>query len=277
MIEWNINPEILNLGPFSIRYYSLAFIVAFILGYIIMRWIYKQENKPFIYIDKLLTYVFLGILIGARLGHCLFYDFEYFLLHPIEIFLPIDSNFNFIGFSGLASHGAVIGILLAVYLFSKKNPDQPYLWLLDRLSIVVALGGSFVRLGNLFNSEIIGKPANVPWAFIFIREDNIPRHPAQIYESLAYILVFIILFFIYKKYKKDIKTGLLTGLFFIGVFGARFFIEFFKENQVAFEDSMLLNMGQILSIPLVITGIVLLGKVYLKNNSPTQSRQAAKK
>jgi phosphatidylglycerol:prolipoprotein diacylglycerol transferase len=273
MIEWNINPEILNLGPFSIRYYSLAFIVAFILGYIIMRWIYKQESKPFIYIDKLLTYIFLGILIGARLGHCLFYDFEYFLLHPIEIFLPVDSNFNFIGFSGLASHGAVIGILLAAYLFSKKNPDQPYLWLLDRLSIVVALGGSFVRLGNLFNSEIIGKPANVPWAFIFIHEDNIPRHPAQIYESLAYILVFIILFFIYKKYKKDIKTGLLTGLFFIGVFGARFFIEFFKENQVTFEDSMLLNMGQILSIPLVITGIVILARVYVIRNSRENTKK----
>jgi phosphatidylglycerol:prolipoprotein diacylglycerol transferase len=264
MIEWNVNPEIFKLGPLSVRYYSLAFIFAFILGYIIMRWIYKQEKKSFIYIDKLLTYIFLGILIGARLGHCLFYDFEYFLLNPLEIFLPVDSHFNFIGFSGLASHGAAIGILVAAYLFSKKNPDQPYLWLLDRLSIVVALGGSFVRLGNLFNSEIIGKPTDVPWAFIFVREDNIPRHPSQIYESLAYLMVFFILFFIYKRYKKNIRSGLLTGLFFIGVFGARFFIEFFKANQVAFEESMTLNMGQILSIPLVITGIVLLLGIYLK-------------
>jgi prolipoprotein diacylglyceryl transferase len=263
MIHWNINPEIIKLGPLSIRYYSLCFIVAFILGYMIMRWIYQQENKPVSYIDKLLTYVFLGMLIGARLGHCLFYDFEYFMLHPLEIFLPVDSDFNFIGFSGLASHGGTVGILVALYLFSKKNSDQPYLWLVDRLCIVAALGGSFIRLGNLFNSEIIGKPADIPWAFVFVREDNIPRHPAQIYESLAYLAIFAVLFFVYKRYKKDIKQGLLTGLFFIGIFGARFFIEFFKETQSPFEKGMILNMGQILSIPLVLAGIILLYRIYL--------------
>ena len=263
MIEWNVDPEIFSLGPLSIRYYSLGFIIAFLLGYLILRWIFKQEKKDIIFVDKLLTYIFLGVLIGARLGHCIFYDFNYFLLHPLEIILPVDSNFNFIGFSGLSSHGAAIGILIAAYLYSKKYPDQSYLWLLDRLIVVVALGASFIRLGNLFNSEIIGKPTNLPWSFIFLRVDNLPRHPAQIYESLAYLIVFFILFFIYKRYTKDIKNGILLGIFLVCVFSARFFIEFVKENQVAFEQGMVLNMGQILSIPLVIAGIILLLRVYL--------------
>jgi phosphatidylglycerol:prolipoprotein diacylglycerol transferase len=260
MIEWNVDPEIFSLGFISIRYYSLAFVITFLLGYYILKWIVTSENKPIAIVDRLFTYMFIATLAGARLGHCLFYDPVYYLSNPLEIIMTWKG--------GLASHGAAAGILIALYLFKRKTPEISYIWLMDRISIMVAFAASMVRLGNLMNSEVWGKATDVPWAFIFVREDplKLPRHPTQIYEAIAYMLIFILLISLYKKYGKDIKTGLLSGLFFILLFGARFFIEFFKEVQEKFEtslvDSIGLNMGQLLSIPLVVTGIVLLLRLF---------------
>ncbi|MEJ2543846.1 MAG: prolipoprotein diacylglyceryl transferase [Calditrichaceae bacterium] len=178
MIEWNVNPEIFHIGFISIRYYSLLFMLSFILGIAIFHGVYKRENKPKEDLDPLLIYMMLGTVIGARLGHCLFYDPSYYLSNPIKILKVWEG--------GLASHGAAIGILLSLYLYSRKHPDQPFLWLVDRIVITVALAGFFIRMGNLFNSEIIGKPTDVPWAFKFIRaqvpDPLTPRHPTQIYE-----------------------------------------------------------------------------------------------
>jgi phosphatidylglycerol:prolipoprotein diacylglycerol transferase len=246
-IEWSVSPEIFHLGPVSVRWYGLLFAMAFVAGYAIFTWVFKKEGKPKEDLEQLAVYMIFGTVIGARLGHCLFYNPEFYLLHPIEILKVWEG--------GLASHGAAIGILIALYLFSKKKKGYTMLWTLDRIVIVVALGGSFIRLGNLFNSEIIGKPADVPWAFIFTSVDNVPRHPTQIYESLAYLIVFLILIFIYTKGIEKNKRGLLFGLFLVLVFTFRFFVEFLKEDQSAFEAGMVLNMGQLLSIPFVIAGL----------------------
>jgi prolipoprotein diacylglyceryl transferase len=251
MFTWNVDPEIMGIGFFSLRYYSLMFMISFTLGFLIFRWIYDSiEFKPVKDIDPLLMHMLLGTVIGARLGHCFFYDPIYYLSNPIKIFMVWEG--------GLASHGAAIGILISLWLYAKKRPDQPFLWLVDRVVITVALAGFFIRMGNLFNSEIIGKPTDGSWGILFPRIDNpvIPRHPTQIYEALAYLLIFLILFYIYKKKTALTPRGLLLGLFLVLVFGARFFIEFFKENQVTFEQGMTLNMGQILSIPAVLVGMI---------------------
>jgi len=260
MIHWDVNPEIFSIGIVSIRYYSLLFMLSFIIGLYIFQWVYKREKIAKDELDPLLIYMLLGTVVGARLGHCLFYDAAYYLAHPVKILKVWEG--------GLASHGAAIGILLALYFFSRKRPQQPFLWLVDRIVITVALAGSFIRLGNLFNSEILGKPTDVAWSFIFDRVDQIPRHPAQIYESIAYLIIFIILFMIYKKKGPETPRGLLLGLFLVLVFGFRFFVEFLKENQVAFEAGMAMNMGQILSIPAVIGGAILIYFSFRHKNNP---------
>lgn len=254
MIEWNVDPEIFSIGFISIRYYSLLFMLSFIIGIAIFHGVYKRENQPKEDLDPLLIYMMLGTVIGARLGHCLFYDPSYYLSNPVKILKVWEG--------GLASHGAAIGILLALYLFSKKHPHQPFLWLVDRVVITVALAGFFIRIGNLFNSEIIGKTTDMPWGFKFIKaqvaDPLTPRHPAQVYEALAYLIIFFILYRIYRIQVSKVRRGFLLGLFLILIFGVRFIIEFFKEYQVAFESSMTLNLGQILSIPAVIAGLILI-------------------
>ncbi len=247
-ITWNVSPEIFNLSIISVRWYGLLFAMAFIVGYFILTWIYKQEGRPKSEVELFTIYVIFGTVIGARLGHCLFYSPEFYLSNPMEIIK--------IWRGGLASHGAAVGIVTALYLYAKKVKDVNLIWLLDRVVIVVALGGSFIRLGNLFNSEIIGIPTDVSWAFIFTSVDSIPRHPAQLYESIAYLITFLVLLFIYIKKRGNLGKGFYFGLFLIMVFLSRFFIEFVKENQEAFEAGMILNMGQLLSIPFIITGIV---------------------
>lgn len=261
-IWWTVSPEILKLGPFSLRWYGLLFALAFVFGYIILSKVYKKEKKSLEDLEKLSIYVILGTVIGARLGHCLFYDPAYYLTNPIEI-LKVWQG-------GLASHGAAIGILTALYLFSKKKKDQNIIWILDRLVIVVALGGAFIRLGNLFNSEIIGKASDLPWAFVFVRVDEIPRHPTQIYESLFYFVSFIILYSIYQKKSVTLKPGFLFGLFLILIFGFRFFIEFLKENQSSFESALPINMGQILSIPFVLLGLYF---IFRKKHLPASAKK----
>lgn len=272
-IMWDINPEMFNLGFFSLRYYTLCFLLAFVVSYILMLRFFKRENKSQELLDQLSIYIFLGTLLGARLGHCLFYEFDYYKDHPLEMILPytyINGKFTLTGFHGLASHGGAIGILVGLYLFCRKTKTN-FLWLADRLVIVVAIAGAFVRLGNFFNSEIIGLPSDLPWAVIFAKVDAIPRHPAQLYEAIAYIGIFILLWIMYHK-KSNLKPGLLLGVFFVTLFGARFFLEFFKENQEAFEESMQYNMGQLLSIPFILIGLYLALRPV-----PTSQKVTAKK
>jgi phosphatidylglycerol---prolipoprotein diacylglyceryl transferase len=253
-IEWSISPEIFHLGPISVRWYGFLFAMAFVAGYFIMTWVFKKEKRPQPDLEQLSVYMIFGTVIGARLGHCLFYNPTYYLSNPIEILKVWEG--------GLASHGAAIGILVAVYLFSKKKKNYSFLWIIDRIVIVVALAGTFIRLGNLFNSEIIGKPTDVAWAFIFTSVDDLPRHPTQLYESIAYLIIFLILLFIYYKGFEKNRSGLLFGLFLVLVFTFRFFVEFLKENQSAFEKGMILDLGQLLSIPFIVAGIIFIVKSF---------------
>lgn len=246
MIEWNVSPEIIKLGPFSLRWYGLLFAGAFLISFQIMTKIYQTEGKTEKDLNDGLWAVILGTVIGARLGHCLFYNPIYYLSNPLEI-LQIWKG-------GLASHGAAIGILTAIYFYTKNRKDISYIWMMDRLVIVVALSGMMIRIGNLFNSEIIGKPTNGNWGVIFSQVDNIPRHPAQLYEAVFYLLTFLVLFYLYKSRMNQLHRGFIFGLFLIMVFGFRFLIEFVKEDQTYFEAYLPLNMGQLLSIPLVLVG-----------------------
>jgi prolipoprotein diacylglyceryl transferase len=255
-IYWNINPEIFRIGGFAIRYYSLMFAAAFLLSYVVLSKIYKRENVSIHLLDKLTIFIVVGTLIGARLGQVFFYEFGYYKQHLLEIILPFSikqGNFEWTGYQGLASHGGAIGILIALAWYCKKY-KQPFLRVIDRLVIVVALSGFFIRVGNLFNSEIIGKPTHVFWAFIFERIDFIPRHPTQLYEAICYLIIFFVLWNIYNKHGLQLKKGFLFGLFLVLVFSVRFLMEFLKENQEVFENALPINMGQILSIPFIIVG-----------------------
>ena len=247
IVPWDVNPEIFSLGGFAVRWYGLLFASSFLFGYIIMNRIFKNENLNDEVLDRLTIYMAVGTIVGARLGHCLFYEPGYYFKHPLEIIM--------IWRGGLASHGAGIGILLALWLFVKKE-KKDYSWILDRIAIVVALSGFFIRMGNLMNSEIYGVETTVPWGFVFMRnQEAVPKHPTQIYEALVYLSIFFLLYRMYWSKKGEHIQGMLVSLLFILIFTARFFIEFLKEDQVAFEASMKLNMGQLLSIPYVLLGI----------------------
>ena len=261
-IEWSVSPEIFHLGPISVRWYGFLFAMAFVAGYFIMTWVFKKESRPQTDLEQLSVHMIFGTVIGARLGHCLFYSPAYYLSNPFEILKVWEG--------GLASHGAAIGILTAIYLFSNKKKNYSMLWVLDRVVIVVALAGTFIRLGNLFNSEIIGIPTEVSWAFIFTAVDDIPRHPAQLYESISYFIFFLILLFIYYKGIEKNRSGLLFGLFLVLVFTFRFFVEFLKENQSGFEEAMVLNMGQLLSIPFVIAGFIFISRSFKHKNKKSK-------
>ena len=249
-IRWAVGPELFSIGPFHIRYYGLFFVIAFVISYMLFLKMFKREKLPVSLLDKLSITVFLSVFIGARLGHCFFYEPAYYLSDPLKIFAVWEG--------GLASHGAAIGILIGLWLFCRKH-KKSYLWILDRIGIVVAVSGCLVRLGNLMNSEIYGHVTNLPWGFVFaLRGENLPKHPTQIYESLCYLLLFFFLWYLYKNHLKQLKRGMLFGIFLVLLFSIRFLIEFLKEPQVAFEQNMVLNMGQLLSIPFILTGAVLL-------------------
>ena len=247
---WDIDPIAFGLGPLQVRWYGLCFALAFLAGYKIVVDIFKREDKPAADLDHLFIAMFFGTVIGARLGHCLFYEPGYYLSHPVEILK--------VWRGGLASHGAVIGILLSLYWYTRKRPEESYLWVLSRMTLPVALGGAFIRLGNFFNSEIIGKSTDVWWAVIFTRIDMLPRHPSQLYEAIAYVIIFAALLALYRRTNPKKNVKLLLGFYFAAVFLCRFFIEFTKEPQVDFERSLALDMGQLLSIPLICFGLVLL-------------------
>ncbi|OFY57224.1 MAG: hypothetical protein A2Y87_03210 [Bacteroidetes bacterium RBG_13_46_8] len=367
-VIWNLKPQLIDFGRFEIRYYSILFALTFIVGYIILLRVFKKEGKTAELLDKLTIYMVISTIIGARLGHCLFYEFSYYSQHPLEMILPwhgtIGKDFEFTGFQGLSSHGGAIGILLGLYLFARKTKAS-YLWTLDKVVIVAALGGFFIRTGNLMNSEIYGKPSGSNYGIVFARDfthlltygdedkyikkvyydkaaddpvkmpdavpldlkivlsnkikteavaddftrkilsfalykrdyqDNIvhpdleelaiqreksdrnfvmtarvygiPRHPSQIYEGCSYLLIFLILLGVYLKYRSNLREGFILGAFFFLIFGARFFIEFVKENQEAFEEGMSMNMGQILSLPFAVLGIVIMILRWPKAKTP---------
>ncbi len=255
-IIWNVGPDIFSfdipvLGTLTIRWYGLLFASAFLVGQVIMFRIFKAEGKPESDVEAITLYMIIATLLGARLGHCLFYQPDYYLSHPLEILKVWEG--------GLASHGATIGILLGIYLYSRGRVGQSYLWVLDRIVIVVALGGAFIRMGNLFNSEIIGKPTDVAWGFVFTKlGEDFARHPAQLYEAISCVLLFLLLYGLWNKTKEKTPEGRLFGIFVVVLFTLRIVYEFFKENQVEFENSLALNMGQILSIPMVLVGVVVL-------------------
>jgi phosphatidylglycerol:prolipoprotein diacylglycerol transferase len=257
-INWDFDSEIINIFGFPLKYYGLLFACGLLLCMYILKGIFKEENLKNSAHEALFVYGIIGIFVGARLGHCLFYDFDYYSKNILEIILPIKKTLNgeykFIGFAGLASHGGTVGLLISLYLYSKKY-EIKYLKILDLIAIVAPLGATFIRLANLMNSEMIGNPTTMPWAFIFKRVDNIPRHPAQLYEAISYFIIFLIIFITHKTKNIKLGNGFFFGLAIILIFAMRILIEFVKINQVEFEEGMKLNMGQILSIPFIIIGM----------------------
>ena len=257
-IHWNLDPEIVNIFGFSLRYYSLLFVIGLLLTILTLKWIFIKEGLPAKNLDKLTIYGIIGMVVGMRLGHCLFYEPSYYLAHPLEIILPVkfpeEGGIEFTGFQGLASHGGVLGFLIALYFYYRKT-KQSMIYTLDLIAVAAGLLGAFIRLGNFMNSEIIGIPTSNPWGVIFERVDNLPRHPAQLYEAISYFAIFAIMIFLYKKMRNRFQNGFFFGLVLVLIFMARFVIEFVKENQVGFEDGMSFNMGQLLSLPYIFIGI----------------------
>lgn len=262
-IIWNANPELFHIGGFAVRWYSLLFVSGFILGFFIFQWFFKREKLDPGLLDSLLVTLIVGTIVGARLGHCLFYQPDYYLGSWegfLEIFMPWKG--------GLASHGGTIALFIAMWWFAHKYGKRQgfdFVWLVDHLSIAVCFAATFIRLGNLFNSEIYGGVTNLPWGFVFVRnEETEPHHPTQLYEALSYLILGLVLLAIYKYRSEKTWRGTFIGLFLIGCFGSRFLIEFIKNDQVDFEAGMALNMGQILSIPFVLLGIGFLVYAYKK-------------
>lgn len=246
-ITWDVNPEIFRIGSIAVRWYGLAWVLSFILGIFLTKKLFLKDKVNPDLVDSAFMYVFIGTVLGARLGHVFFYGWGYYSQHPLEI-LKIWEG-------GLASHGAAIGIIISVWLYSKYVLKKPVLWMLDRVVIAVALAGGFIRLGNLMNSEIVGSPTELPWGFIFTAlNDNIARHPSQLYEALFCFVLFALLLKLFYQSEMRLSQGKLFGLFLILLFAFRFIVEFLKENQEAFENELTFNMGQILSIPLVLAG-----------------------
>ncbi len=264
---WDVNPEIPFLCNYvPIRYYGILFTTGLILGYFVVRKLYQIEGLKVEHLDVLTNYIFIATIVGARLGHCLFYEPNYYLSHPLEMILPIKwigGELTFVGYQGLASHGGTIGVFIAIVLFCWRYKKS--VWsTLDKIAIAAPLTGCFIRLGNFMNSEIIGVQTNADWGVIFQKVDSASRHPAQLYEAFVYLIIFIGLVSFYRKYGQNKASGFIFGLSLVLIFTARFFIEFVKINQVSFEQGMPLNMGQILSIPIVLLcGLVM----YWKNRA----------
>ena len=256
-IVWDPSVSLFSIFGFGIRYYSLCWVIGLLGAYLIVQKLYKKGGVSEELFDPLFMYCFIGILVGARLGHCLFYQPDYYLAHPIEMLLPIRNTpdgWIFSGYEGLASHGGVIGVITALILYTRKT-KLTMVWTLDNIAVAAPFFSAMVRIGNFMNSEIIGTETDLPWGVIFVQAgETAPHHPAQLYEALAYLVIFLFGLLLYKKYNAKIGTGLFMGYCLFTIFTFRFFVEFIKENQVAFEDGMTLIMGQWLSIPLIITG-----------------------
>lgn len=259
-IHWNPDLIIFSIGPVAIRWYSTCWLIGLLLAYLIVRHLYRVQKLGDEKFEPLFLYCFIGILLGARLGHCIFYEPQYFLsswTHVIEMLLPMrqsfDGSWHFTGYEGLASHGGTLGIIIALLLYC-RNMQMKVWTVLDNISIAVPTTACFIRLGNLMNSEIIGKPTDVPWAFIFERVDMLPRHPGQLYEAIAYACFFVVMWTLWKKFPQKVGTGFFFGIDLFLIFFFRFFVEYTKEIQEAFEAALPIDMGQILSIPFILIG-----------------------
>jgi len=287
-IRWDVNPEMFALGPIHLRYYGVLFVLSFIAAYFVMRKIFRREQMSQNLLDNFAFTIVISAVIGARLGHCLFYQPTHFLTHPWEIVWPF-SNGEFIGFQGLASHGGAIGILLGLWWWCRKQ-KKSYMWAMERIVVTTPLAGAIIRFGNLMNSEIYGDVTSLPWGFEFIKNLSdwmaghppiytAPSHPTQIYEALAYLAIFFVMWFLYSKKLPKLKRGMLFGIFLILLFGMRFLIEFIKQTQVPFEDSLSLNMGQILSLPFILAGIGILCWAFVKGKPELElmKKEQAKK
>ena len=260
-INWNPDPELFNLfGSFPIRYYGLLWGIGIVLSCIIVQRQYRDRKISEDKFTPLFFYCVIGITLGARLGHCIFYDWSYYQNHLIEMILPIrqfpGEGWKWIGYKGLASHGGTLGLIIALWLYCRKT-KMHYMDVLDMIAVATPICACCIRLANLMNSEIIGKPTDMPWAFVFEQVDMLPRHPAQLYEAIAYFIFFLGMIYLYKKsdHGQKLHRGFFFGLCLTEIFVFRFFVEFLKENQVDFENTMTLNMGQWLSVPFVIIGI----------------------
>lgn len=260
-LTWDVDREIFRIGVFAIRWYSLFFVSGFALGYWVMLRFFRAEKRPESLLDELLIYLLSGTIIGARLGHCLFYEPQTYLAQPLRIL--------YLWEGGLASHGGFLGVLIALWLFARKHPETPFLWLADRVTIPTMIEAGFIRIGNLFNSEILGKPSDVPWAVVFARHDPSPRHPTQIYEAIGYFCCWAVTYAYYRWCDRQPPLGRITGLAMVLAYSFRIFIERFKENQVAFENSLPLNMGQLLSIPYIAVGLALIFGWHRRRNQTT--------
>jgi prolipoprotein diacylglyceryl transferase len=257
VITWNPDPIIVELGGFALRWYSLLFATGFIVGFFILRRLFEQEKVSLEVLDQMLLYSVVGTILGARIGNCLFYDFAYFSKHPLEILLPFkfSPNFEFTGYRGLASHGAMLGVLLAYWLLSRKT-DKSMLWFLDKGAIVGGMALASIRLGNFMNSEIVGAPTDVSWAFIFPRVDEVARHPVQLYGFVVYLSLFFFIFSYSKKVFGKVKDGHIFGVFLFILGILRFGMEFIKKHYV-FDPDSIINMAQLLSLPMILLGAIL--------------------
>ena len=283
VVHWNIDPAILHIGGFELRWYSLLFVSGFILGWYIMKSFFRREKLPVELLDPMLYMLLLCTIVGARLGHCLFYEPTYFLAPFVAMFggevspeVAARGLTNWQAFweifmpwkGGLASHGGTIALLLGIWWYARRygrKHDFDYVWMLDHLVIPIAFAACFIRLGNLFNSEIYGGPTDLPWGFVFERNhETLPCHPTQLYEAGTYLLLGIVLMWLYWKKLDSTYRGTYVGIFLIGCFGSRFLIEFIKNPQEAFEADMLLNMGQLLSIPFILLGVGFLMYAFVK-------------
>ena len=244
---WNIDPNIFTFGPLQLRWYGLFFVGSFFVGLGIIKWIFRRENVQVANLDNLLFYSIIGAVIGARLMHCLAYEPDYYLSHPVEI-LKVWKG-------GLASHGGMIGVMIALYFYARNN-HLSYSWLLSRMTLPGMIVAASVRIGNFFNSEILGLPTDLPWAVIFSRVDTIPRHPVQLYESASYLVIFGILLILYLRSSPGFATRILPGAFSVLLFGARFILEYFKTRQADYTTSLPFTTGQLLSLPIILLGIV---------------------
>ena len=275
-ILWDVDPDlfVIPIIDHPIRWYGLSWALGFVFSQQIMFYIYKREGRPASEVETLTIYMIIAAIVGARLGHVLFYDPVYFFSEPLSIL--------YIWEGGLASHGGAVGVLIGLYFFARKTHVN-YLWIVDRMVIVSALTASLIRLGNLMNSEMVGLPTTLPWGFIFTAIDNVPRHPAQLYEAIYSFFLFLFLFWTWHKKRNEITNGFLSGWFLIILFTLRFVDEFFKINQEPFEDDLILNMGQILSIPFVVAGVIILvlarrqGKINVELKASTEQTLKSKK
>lgn len=251
VIDWNASPEIVSIGPITLRWYGLLFATGFLLGLMIVTQMFKAEKAPEEWLDKIFVYMIVGAVLGARLGHVFFYEWDYYSKHLLEI--------PQVWRGGLASHGGAIGVITALYIFSRRVSKRPLLWILDKVAVPTGLAGFLIRLGNLMNSEIVGKPSDAPWAFNFLKNPQVagtPVHPVQLYESITYLLSFFILYYVYWFTNKKDKLGYVFGLFMVLIWGSRIFMEQFKRSQGGFETAFgnALSTGQLLSIPFVLIG-----------------------